>query len=136
MDRKINDVVVSLKNANIEATQWENRLEGMKETHANLVRQKQSLEDEINRKRADFDNYISMKDSEIKKARELLANDQATLASQKEDFKKLLQQHEIDKSNHQQAVKELEVEKNKVNEARARVDGFVIACQRAYSLIG
>ena len=126
----------TMKAATAEMVQWENRIEGMKETHNNMLRQKEALESEINRKRADFDNYISMKDSDIKKGRESMVVDQQTLLAQKEEFKKVLQQHEIDKSNYLQAVKEIEIDRNKLIENRGRVDQFIIALQRAYTLIG
>ena len=126
----------TMKAATAEMVQWENRIEGMKETHNNMLRQKEALESEINRKRADFDNYISMKDSDIKKGRESMVVDQQTLLAQKEEFKKVLQQHEIDKSNYLQAVKEIEIDRTKVMENRGRVDQFIIALQRAYTLIG
>ena len=127
---------LKVKNQNIEEIQWQQRVDILKVTHENLYRQKGQLEEEMNRKRADFDNYIASKDAQYKKDHESLVAERAVLTQQREEFKKILGQHEVDKSNIAQAKMDIQTERAKVDDARSRVDQFVIALQKAYSLIG
>lgn len=136
MSDKTQVAVNSMKAAQAEMVQWENRLEALKMQHQSLQDQNAKLQDEITNRRTDYELFMSAKDAEVKQGRERLAVDQAEHARQKLEFIDILKNHQREKEELKQAKMDLEAEKAKLMDQRGKLESFIIAVQRAYTLIG
>ena len=135
-NEKMTVAVQSLKSAQAEMVQWENRVEALKQMNENLQRQHDALEADIQKKRTDFELFMGAKDAEIKQSRATLLKDQETLAQQKAEFLDVLKKHRQEQIDLEANKKILADELAKIADRKGKIDQFVISLQRAYSLIG
>lgn len=136
MSQPLSTAMKTGKDLQAEMTQWENRRDFVKNEHDNLKLAKETLQKEIDQKTADYTLMMSSRSSELNKRAEDVAKDKSKLEESKLEFMNILKEFQRDKSGHEEAKKSLEIEKKKLDERRSRIDEFVIAFQRAYSLIG
>lgn len=136
MSEKAAVAVQSIKAAQAEMVQWENRVAGLRSDYENLQRQNAALSAEIDRKRTDFDLYMSAKDAEIKNNRATLMADQEEHNKQKVEFLEIMKKFRQEQVDFEAQKKVLNDELAKIADRRGKIDQFVIALQRAYSLIG
>jgi F0F1-type ATP synthase membrane subunit b/b' len=135
MSQQMTEAMKSAKTIQQEMTQWENRLESTKNEVENLKRQAKLLEDEMDAKRVAYAGYISEKEKQIREGYNKNFSDQQTLNSQRDEFKNSLDQHIKEKNLLVQEKADFEKEKSRFLGAKQKVDGFVQAVRRAYSLI-
>lgn len=136
MTSAVPNAVRSLRDVQAEMVQWENRLEHLKGEIANMTRQKESLQAEMDKKIGDAQILLSTRDNESRKKATEVQAAQESLTKQKTEFATVLadfkrqQNGLIDERNIIEATKKsLAAQKN-------RFDAFVINLQKAYSLIG
>jgi len=136
MNDKVETATRSLKAVGAEITQWENRLQFVKDEHDRLSKAKDALQAEIDRKSADYAIFISQRDAESKKMREDALHERDQMAADKAEFQKILQQFQNDKNTHLEAVSGFAADKQKVQAQIDNIRQFIIAVQRASGLLG
>jgi len=136
MNDKVETATRSLKAVGTEITQWENRLQFVKDEHDRLSKAKDALQAEIDRKSADYAIFISQRDAESKKMREDVLHEREQMNADKAEFQKILQQFQNDKNTHLEAVSGFAADKQKVQAQIDNIRQFIIAVQRASGLLG
>lgn len=135
----MSEMTVALKTAKeIERalTQHENRLAYVQEEVKRLTATRDSIQEEINKKSADYDVYIGKRDADSKKIRQDALDEQTQLSKDKAEFQAILQAFQKDKQIHLESKQGSENEKKKIDQQRNDVREFIIAVQRASSLLG
>lgn len=135
MTQQLTEALKSAKTIQQEMTQWENRLESVKQEHGNLKRQSDILQAEIDNKRTEYSGYIADREKQIRHGFEKVTEDQRILDGQRDEFKKILDAHQKEKAGFSQERSDFEKEKSKILGQKQMVDGFIQAVRRAYSLI-
>jgi len=135
MSEKTAVAIQSMKSAQTEMVQWENRIEAEKSNYNNLKRQSELLQAEIDQKRKDFENYISIQTIQLREGLAKLAEDKKVLESQREEFKNILSSHEKEKQKLAQDRLVVERDKSSVAGQKQLVNDFIQAVRRAYNLI-
>lgn len=125
-----------LKAVGAEITQWENRLEYVKGEVDRLNKTKASIEAEIAQKSADYDVYIAKRDSDSKRLREDVTAEKAKLEAAKKEFQSIVADFQKEKELHLEDKQSLALQKTKSDADKDNVRQFVIAVQRASSLLG
>lgn len=136
MSQLVSEDLKTAKELKSQIVQWENRTESLKLDIESLRKQKETLESEIDAKKTDFQLYMGNRDSEVKKARELLLQEQTKLDQDKADFINILESFKREQEKLKVEKDAIAVDKNKAQDQISRVQQFVIALQRAYSLLG
>lgn len=124
------------KRQTAEEVQWENRVAYQKGEHDRLVKAKETLQSEIDRKTSDYSIYVSQKDAESKKIRQDALDSQEQLAKDKQEFQGILQDFQKQKAEFSEAQKGKDNDRAKVEAQMNNIREFVIAVQRACSLLG
>jgi phage-related protein len=136
MSEKMDVAVRGVKEMNMEIVQWENRLQFVQDEVKRLNASKEAMQGEIDKKTADYNIYMAQRDAETKKIRQDVTDDRAQMDKDKAEFHKIVQQFQKEKQGVLEAKQTHEVEKAK-NEAQLNnIRQFIIAVQRASSLLG
>ena len=135
MSDKIDVAVKSLKGAQAEMVQWENRVEAEKQNYANLKRQSEILQAEIDQKRTEYSNYISTHEKQVRDGLDAVREGQKMLDAQRNEFKAILQEHEREKGNLAQEKIEFLKERSRTDGRRQLVEEFIQAVRRAYNVL-
>lgn len=114
----------------------ENRLAYAQDELKRVQQTRDTLQTEIDRKMADYNIFIAQRDAESKKIREDVLAERDQLAKDKKEFQEILQQFQKDRQVHLQSVQEFQVNKDRNEAQMNNIREFVIAVQRACSLIG
>lgn len=132
---QLTDAMKSVKTIQQEMTQWENRKENLISENNTLQKQNKQLSEEIETKRADYQNYIYTRDKQLKDGWTKLHEDQMVLEQQRTEFKEVLAKFQKDKEGLAHERMLYEKEKSAFGGQKQAVDGFIQAVRRAYSLI-
>lgn len=125
----------TMKQAQQEMVQWENTLEGLQNKVKSLMVQRDQLQQTIDKKTADFEQSISFRRIELAKQAEKNELEIKKVSEAKEEVNKLVKELQIERTALNQE-KDAVVIGKKVNEERkGKMDQFVIALQRAYTLV-
>lgn len=135
MSQQMTEALRSAKTIQQEMTQWENRLESIRNEHETLRRKNDLLTQEINQKTKDYEGYVMNRKQAHEAASAKLTEDMNNLESQRTEFAAMLEAHQKEKAQLIQDKSDFEREKNRVNGTKANIDGFVQAVRRAYTLI-
>lgn len=135
MTQQMTEAMKSAKTIQQEMTQWENRLENLKNEGENLKRQNDILQQEIDVKRTQYAGYIAEKDKSLRDGFSELANHNKVLESQRSEFAGILDAHQQEKSKLAKERSDFEKEKSAILGQKALVDNFIQAVRRAYTLI-
>lgn len=126
----------TMKQAQAEMVQWENTLEGLESKVKALIKTRDDLQSTIDKKMSDFELTISFRRQEMAKREEYLAEEKRKVDSAKEELFKATKAMQEERASFAKDKDGIAVGK-KVNEDRkAKIDQFVIALQRAYTLVG
>lgn len=126
----------TMKQAQAEMVQWENTLEGIENKVKALVKQRDDIQSTIDKKLADFETTISFKRVDLQKRETALDEERKRVALAKEELDKAVKTMQTERAVVQKDRDAVEIGK-KVNDARkGNIDQFVIALQRAYTLVG
>ena len=135
MSQQMTEAMKSAKTIQQEMTQWENRLENLKNEANNLKRQNDILQQDIDNKRTQYAGYIADRDKSIRDGFSELANKNQVLESQRTEFVGILDAHQQEKAKLAKERSDFEKEKSAILGQKALVDNFIQAVRRAYTLI-
>jgi hypothetical protein len=135
MSEKTGVAIQSMKAAQTEMVQWENRIEAIKQTYGNLQRQAEILQATMDQKRSDFENYISTREKQVREAMDKVSQDRLILDTQREEFKGILAVHEKDKMNLIQEKQQYERDKSAFSGRQQLINDFIQAVRRAYNVL-
>lgn len=119
-----------------ESVKLENKLEDLHKEVEQLTRAKDSLVLEVGKKTDDFNTYMAMKDSEIKKSRTQLLEEQQDFNNQKSEFQAIIKQHQETVKSFQEEKRLYEIHKLKQDSLVKNTQEFITAVRRASSLLG
>lgn len=126
----------SLKQAQQEMVQWENTLEGLENKVKALVKQKDDIQATIDKKLADFETTISFKRTDYVKREAALEEEKRKVSLAKEELEKAVKVLATERAAIQKDRDTVDVLKKVFEERNGKIDQFVIALQRAYTLVG
>lgn len=124
------------KRQTAEEVQWENRVAFQKGEHDRLVKAKEALQAEIDKKTADYAIHLAQRDSDSKKMRQDVLQDREQMDKDKSDFHEILKSFQAEKEAFLKGQEGSQNEKAKLEAEKNNIREFVIAVQRACSLIG
>jgi len=127
---------VAVKETNAELTRWENRKGFLEDEIKRLMQTKETLQEEIDRKSADYNIYISQRDAESKKIRQDVLDEQATLAEQKAEFQAVLKTFQNEQALFAKEKETVQNQNARFEQQMNNIRQFIIAVQRASSLLG
>jgi DNA repair exonuclease SbcCD ATPase subunit len=127
--------IQSMKAAQAEVVQWENRIESARNEYSSLKKQCESLEQEIIAKKTDYQTYIGAREQDLRQKSEKIQQDQKILDGQREEFRLAMDAHLKDKAAHGQAKLDFEKEKAAAMGRRTAVNDFIQAVRRAYNVL-
>jgi len=116
--------------------QNENRLAYIQSEVKRLSEAKEKVEADIKEKMSNYDIFIAQRDSESKKIRQAVMDDRDQLAKEKEEFKGILAKFQAEKATHLESVQGFETNKTRNEAQMNNIREFIIAIQRACSLLG
>ena len=114
----------------------ENRLAFIKDEVEQAKKTKDALDAEIAKKSTDYNIYMAQKDSEIKGLRKELNDDRAKLEQDKHEFQGILQKFQQERAQFLEQKHIVENQNAQHEEKMNQIRQFVIAVQRACSVIG
>lgn len=135
MSEKIGMAVQSMKAANAEFVQMENRLMAIRSEVEDLKRQKEELQKAIDAKMADANLRFTERQSQIRTQEEELEAKRQKLEADSAAFMAALTQAKRERAQLDKEKEDFTNEKNRTSADRAGIDQFVIALQRAYSVL-
>jgi chromosome segregation ATPase len=136
MAQELSTALKTAKSIEKELTVAENRLAYVQEEVKRLTASKEAIQDDLAKKSADYELYIGKRDADSKKMRQDVLDERAQLERDKVEFQTILQTLKQDKQAHESSKEEV-VNLKKRNEAtKSNIDQFIIAVQRAFSLLG
>lgn len=136
MSAQMTEAMKSAKTIQAEMTQWENRLDVLRSDHERLSKAKDALQADIDRKTSDYEVFIAARNSDIAKLREETDNQAKELARQKEEFKTILSNFHKEKQAFEAQNHSLAGERASLEKRNAAVNDFIIAVQRALTVLG
>lgn len=119
-----------------EEVQMENRLQFQKDEHARLLKAKEAIQAEIDKKSSDYAIHISQKDAESKRMRQEILDQYAQMEKDKKEFQEYLLEFQKQKAASENERETIKNEKAKLEQQNQNIREFIIAVQRACSLIG
>lgn len=114
----------------------ENRLAYIQDEVKRLNLTKETLQAEIDKKTADYNIYIAQRDTGSKKMREDILQERDQLAKDKVEFQDILKRFQKEKESHKESVDGFSNDKTRNEAQMNNIREFVIAVQRACSLLG
>lgn len=135
MSDKTEVMVRTPKSLQSDIVQLENKLETVKAEYASMERMKDLLQQEMDKKRQDYDSYIASRERQLRNDIDRLISDQAILNGQREDFKSALEKHVKNEEELVKAKAEFDGKKLKFEGERKLVNDFVQAVRRAYNVL-
>lgn len=136
MSEQMTTAMKTAKTLQQELVQNENRLAAVVDQVETAKRQKEKLDAEIQHKSDEYKMMMNQRDAETKQLRDAVIRDREQLESDKKDFLKLLRDLQTEKNALEASREDFKNEQFKVADTRERVNGFIVAVQRAYTLIG
>jgi hypothetical protein len=136
MSDKIETAVRGVKAINSEIVQWENRLQFVQDEVKRLSDTKNAMQAEIDKKTADYNIYIAQKDTDSKRMRQDTVADRDQLTKDKAEFLAMLEQHKKDKDSFAESKQSVDIQNAQFEEKMNNVRQFIIAVQRAFSVLG
>lgn len=136
MAQELSAAMKTAKDIERQLTVAENRLAYVQDECKRLGTTRDAQQAEIDRKTADYNIYISQRDTDSKRMRQDVLEERAQMDKDKVDFQALLIQFQKDKQGLEQVRHDFEVEKAKNVTQTENIRQFIIAVQRACSLLG
>lgn len=125
-----------LRKVHQEMTQWENSKVSLEKKLVDLQKQCETVQKQIEQKTADAQIFIAGKHNDIAKAREALEEERKKLGFAKEELASQVKALQTEKGEVEKRREEAIRSERIAKDMRSKIDQFVIATQRAYSLIG
>jgi len=119
-----------------EFTRLDNKKQFMEDEVKRLTQTRDELQEKIDSQMANYNMYIAQRDSESKKFRQEVLDEKSTLESEKAEFQAVLEQFKKDKAVLAEQKSGFEREREKSVAEKDNIRQFVIAVQRACSLLG
>lgn len=123
------------KSKTAEEVQWENRIAFQKSEHDRLVKAKDMMQAEIDKKTVDYNVYLAQKDTDSKKSRQEVQDQTEQLLKDKQEFQAILQSFQMEKSAYLAEKSNTSKELAKANQKMDDIKGFIAAVQRAMTLL-
>ena len=136
MSEKIATAMRGVKAVDAEIVQWENRVQFVQDEVKRLTQTKDNLEADIARKQSDYQVYVSAKDADSKKLRQDALDERAQMDKDKAEFQAILSAFKAEKDSFADTKKSVDDGKANVEERMNAIRQFVIAVQRACTLLG
>jgi hypothetical protein len=127
---------MNTKSIDAETVRLENRLEDLRQEVDKNVKAREAIIAEISKKTDDFNSYMAIKDSELKKSNTELLVQRDELNNQKSEFQTILKQHQESKASLDKEKHEFEIQKLRTVATTQNVQEFITAVRRACSLLG
>lgn len=125
-----------LKKVHQEMTQWENSKVSLEKKLVDLQKQCETVQKHIDQKTADIQIYISEKHASIAKANELIKEENVKLANARAELASQVEALRVERQAVEKIREEGILAQRAAKDHRNKIDQFIIATQRAYSLIG
>lgn len=116
--------------------QIENKVAYMQSELKRVTENKEKVEAEIKEKMSNYDIFIAQRDMESKNIRQAVLDDRDKLAEDKEEFKNILAKFQTERASHIESVNGFETNKLRNEAQMNNIRQFIIAVQRACSLLG
>lgn len=126
----------TMKQAQQEMVQWENTLETLENKVKSKIVERDSLQAMIDKKTTDFEQSISYRRQELANQAEKIEIDKKKISESKEELNKLVKEMQFERSELNKEKDAVLVGKKVNEERKSKYDQFVIALQRAYTLVG
>jgi uncharacterized protein (DUF3084 family) len=136
MPQELTTALKTAKDIEKQLVVAENRLAYIQEETKRLTTTRDSIQEEINKKSADYDVYIGKRDADSKKIRQDALDEQSQLLKDKTEFQTMLQAFQKERQVYMESKQGFENEKKKNELDRTNIREFIIAVQRACSVIG
>jgi hypothetical protein len=114
----------------------ENRLAYVQEECKRFAATKENLQGEVDKKVADYNMYVAAKDAETKKLRQDVFQEREQMEKDKVEFQSILQKFKLEQNALASAKEEFDNDKRKTGAQVDNIRQFIIAVQRASSLLG
>jgi chromosome segregation ATPase len=136
MASELGTALKSAKEVDRQLTVAENRFAYVQEEIKRATENKEKLNSEITVKKAEYDMYIAGKDAEWKKVRQDVLDERAQLDKDKVEFQGILQKFKLEQNALASDRETFENDKRKTGAQVENIKQFVMAVQRACSLLG
>lgn len=136
MAQELSTAMKTAKEIERSLVQNENRLAYIQDEVKRLTGTRDSMQAEIDKKTADYNIYIAQRDTDSKKMRADILAEHDQLNKDKKEFQGILQQFQKEKQVHLESVQGFDVNKKRNEDQMNNIREFVIAVQRACSLLG
>lgn len=114
----------------------ENQLVILQEKQRSLEQQNKVIQEDIDRKRTDYELYLGSRDAETKKLRNDIILERQKLDADKAEFAKILEGITAQKTVMEKENNELIKEKAFVDQTKENLRQCILSIQRAITLIG
>lgn len=136
MSSELSTALKTAKDIEKQLTVAENRLAYVQDETKRLVATREKQQAEIDQKTADYNIYISQRDTDSKKMRQDVLDGQTQLDKDKVEFQGILQSFQTEKRAYESAREGFSNEQKKTGAQMDNIRQFIIAVQRASSLLG
>lgn len=136
MAQELSTAMKTAKDIEKQLVQSENRLAYVQDEVKRLTQTKDSMQAEIDKKTADYNIYIAQRDNDSKKMRQDLLEEREQMAKDKQEFQGMLVKFQKEKEGFADKAKIMETQNAKHEAQMNNIREFVIAVQRACSLLG
>lgn len=135
MSAQLSEAMKTAKTIQQELVQNENRLAAVQDQIETAKRQKEKLDAEIQQKGDEYKMMMDHRDGETKKLRDAVITDREQLENDRKDFLKVLQDFQVQRNELEAKKEAFKNDLAKSADAKNKVNDFIVAVQRAYSLI-
>lgn len=136
MSNEIGIAVAANKKTQAEMIQWENMLESMKSKVADLSRQRDEIQKQIDQKVANTNIIISEQRGKIDADRVFVQGEREKLEAGKKEVASQIDVLRTERAEFQKEKDEAKVMVDKAQFAKNKVDQFIISVQRAFTVFG
>lgn len=136
MAQELSMAMKTAKEIERNLVQSENRLAFIQDELKRITATRDSMQAEIDKKTADYNIYIAQRDADSKKMRQDVLAERDQLSKDKVEFQGILQQFQHDKQVHLESIQGFETNKTRNEAQMNNIREFIIAVQRACSLLG
>lgn len=136
MPQELTTALKTAKDIERSLVQHENRLAYVQDELKRVTQSKDAMQAEIDRKAADYNIYIAQRDTDSKKMRQEIVDERTKLDGEKKQFQDILVQFQKEKQGYLDSVHAFETNKTRNEAQMNNIREFVIAVQRACSLLG
>lgn len=136
MAQELSIALKTAKDIERQLTVAENRLAYVQDECKKLATTKEALQGDIERKTSDYNIFMAQRDVETKKMRQDVFEERAQMDKDKAEFQGILQKFKLEQNALASTREEFENDKRKTGAQLDNIRQFIIAVQRASSLLG